>query len=138
MPTAKTIFYIFGNPLLDFDNLPIQITPDLIKIFPSVDFVIMDPNENLHPLNKEINIIDTIINTENVILITDIDKFDTQTLYSMHDLDLSFNLKLLKKVGELEKINIIGVPPHFNKKECIKQVAKIIRDITAKNIIYSG
>ena len=55
----KTI-YIYGNELLDFDNLPIKLKPDLDKIFPNYSFIIADPNENLKPVNKELIIIDTV------------------------------------------------------------------------------
>lgn len=127
MLNLKKTFHIFGNPLLDFDNLPILIVPELTKLFPEINFVVSDPNENLHPFDKTLNIIDTVINAEKTILITDIDRFDTQTLYSMHDLDLAFNLKLLKKIGLLKKVNIIGVPPHLSKDECIMQVSTMIR-----------
>jgi len=50
----KKIIHIFGNPLLDFDNLPLKFAPKLQKLFPEIDFVIADPNENLKLVNKEL------------------------------------------------------------------------------------
>ena len=47
----------------------------------------------------------------------------------MHDFDLGLNLKLLQKIGELEKITIFGVPPDMNKKIALKQLIKLIKAI---------
>jgi Ni,Fe-hydrogenase maturation factor len=125
MRKRKTI-YIFGNPLLDFDNLPLKLAPKLRKIFPEIDFVIADPNENLNPIDKELAIIDTIEGIEKVVLVEDIEKIQDQKLYSLHDFDLAFNLKLLQKIGKLEKIKIIGVPMKGNEVEILKQLKELL------------
>jgi Ni,Fe-hydrogenase maturation factor len=118
----KKTIHIFGNPLLDFDSLPLKLAPKLRKIFPDIDFVIADPNENLKPVNKELVIIDTIEGIDKVIVLDDIEKIQTQKLYTLHDFDLGFNLKLLQKIGKLEKIKIIGVPMKGDEKAILKQL----------------
>jgi Ni,Fe-hydrogenase maturation factor len=123
----KKTVYIFGNPLLDFDNLPIRLAPKLKKMFPEIDFVIADPNENLKPINKELVIIDTVEGARNVILINDIKKIQTQKLYSLHDFDLAFNLKLLKKIGELQKVKIFCVPMEGKEERTLADLAKTIK-----------
>lgn len=131
MNTKKTI-YIFGNPLLPYDSLPIQLAPELAKNFPDFNFVIQDPNENLHPENGELIIIDTIMGIDKIIIIDDInqiDKIESSPAYSLHDFDLGFNLKLLKKIGELKKVIIIGVPPDIDKNEALKQITDKIKEI---------
>jgi Ni,Fe-hydrogenase maturation factor len=129
----KKIIHIFGNPLLDFDNLPLKFAPKLQKLFPEIDFVIADPNENLKLVNKELIIIDTVEDTKDVALIDDIKKLQTQKLYSLHDFDLGFNLKLLQKIGDLEKIKIIGVPMKGNEREILRQLEKIISTSLSKS-----
>jgi Ni,Fe-hydrogenase maturation factor len=124
----KTI-YIFGNPLLDFDNLPLKLAPKLAEIFPEIDFVIADPNENLRPTNKKLTIIDTVEGIKNIVVIDDIDKLETNKLYSLHDFDLAFNLKLLQKIGQLEKVQIIGVPMKGGEGEILEQLEKYIKNI---------
>jgi Ni,Fe-hydrogenase maturation factor len=126
MRKRKTI-YIFGNPLLDFDNLPLKLAPKLRKIFPEIDFVIADPNENLNPIDKELAIIDTIEGIEKVVLVEDIEKIQDQKLYSLHDFDLAFNLKLLQKIGKLEKIKIIGVPMKRSGEKILLEIARQIK-----------
>jgi len=123
----KKKVHIFGNPLLDFDNLPIKLSPKLEKLFPELNFVIADPSENLEPINKELIIIDTVENIKNVILIDDIEKLKTSKIYSLHDFDLAFNLKLLKKIGKLKKVNIFGVPMSGNEREILEQLEKLIK-----------
>ena len=122
----KTTIYIFGNPLLDFDNLPLNLAPKLQKIFPKIDFIIADPNENLEPINKELIIIDTIEGIKKVTVLDDIEKLQISKAYSLHDFDLAFNLKLLQKIGKLEKIKIFGVPMGGDKEEVLEQLEKEI------------
>lgn len=118
----KTI-YIFGNELLDFDNLPLKILPNLQKKFPEINFKIQDPNENLKPINKEIHIIDTVQGIKEVKTISSLNQLNTNSsLYSLHDLDLAFNLKLLKKLGLLKKVIIFAVPQNISKKKALAQL----------------
>lgn len=123
----KPTIHIFGNPLLDFDNLPIQLAPELTKAIPEIDFIIMDPNENIHPENKELTIIDTALDIKEIKVLNDIDKIELSPAYSLHDHDLGFNLKLLKKLGKLEKVTIFCVPPDINKKQALKELVDLIR-----------
>ena len=118
--------YIFGNSLLDFDNLPLKLKPELEKLFPQINFQITDPNENIKPINKELVIIDTVINTKKVVVINNIEKLETNSIYTAHDFDLAFNLKLLHKIGKLKKVTIFGVPPNITKKEALKQLKLLI------------
>ena len=123
----KKTIHIFGNPLLNFDNLPLKLAPKLEKFFPEMDFVIIDPSENLKPINKELIIIDTVEGIENVVLIDDIKKLETGKIYSLHDFDLAFNLKLLQKIGRLKKVKVFGVPMKGDEKEILEQLEKMMK-----------
>ncbi len=126
MPGKRKIIYIFGNPMLDFDNLPLKLAPQLKKIFPEIDFMIADPNENLKPVNRELVIIDSVEGIEKVTLIENLDQLKIEKRYSLHDLGLAFNLKLLQKIGKLEKVKILGVPMKGDEKEILEQLEKWI------------
>ena len=125
----KKIIYIFGNPLLDFDNLPLKLAPALGERFPNIDFIIADPNENIKPDEKgELLIIDTVMGLDKVAVFEDIEKIQQDKIYSLHDFDLGFNLKLLQKIGQLKKIKIIGVPAgEVNEEEVLLEVAERIK-----------
>jgi Ni,Fe-hydrogenase maturation factor len=131
----KTI-HIFGNPLLDFDNLPLRLAPKLQKIFPEIDFVIADPSENIEPINGEMIIIDTVEGIKSaqggpasggkVVIINDLKKIQTARIYSLHDFDLAFNLKLLQKIGKLKRVKIFGVPMNGDEEEILEQLEYLI------------
>jgi len=125
MPHNPTI-HIFGNPLLPFDNMPLKLKSRLAKQFPDISFITADPNENLAPQKKELIIIDTVVGVKKVEVINDIDKIQLNKMYSLHDFDLGFNLKLLKKIGTLKKVTIFAVPPDLPAKEALRQLIKLI------------
>ncbi len=123
----KKTIHVFGNPLLDFDNLPIKLLPELKKEFPKFNFIHLDPNENIKPINKELIIIDTVINIDKVKIFDDIDSIELNNIYTAHDLDLGFNIKLLQKINKLDKIIIFGIPPKLKKDTALKQLIKEIK-----------
>ncbi|NTW22671.1 hypothetical protein HGA34_04005 [Candidatus Falkowbacteria bacterium] len=125
----KSIIYLFGNPLLAEDNLPLQLEPALKLAFPRFDFIWQDPNENLRPDNGELIIIDTVVGPEEVIVLTDLEKIERSPNYSLHDLDLGFNLKLLSKIGLLDKVTIFGLPAGGDSVRTFEQLSRKIKEI---------
>jgi len=131
MNSKKQIIYIFGNPLLEYDNTPLKLQTALSNTFSDIDFIEIDPNENLHPTNGKLTIIDTIADIDDVIIIDnmdDIDSIERNPNYSLHDLDLGFTLKLLKKIGSLKEILIFGVPQNIKKQDALKQLINLIQN----------
>ena len=122
------IIYIFGNLLLDYDNLPLKLKPELEKEFPGISFVEKDPSENLHPKNKKLIIIDTVEGIKDIEIITDIDKIKTNPIYSLHDFDLGMTLRLLQEIGDLEEVLIFGVPAQGNKEKILKNLINALND----------
>jgi Ni,Fe-hydrogenase maturation factor len=123
----KTTIHIFGNPMLDFDNLPLKLTPKLEKTFPEIDFIVTNPSENIEPIDGELIIIDTVEGIKKITLTDDIGKLEINKIYSLHDFDLSFNLKLLQKIGKLKRVKIFGVPMNGNEKEILEQLKSAIK-----------
>jgi len=119
--------FVFGNPLLEEDSLPLKLVPLLKKEFPGIEFIELDPNEGLEALEGEANIIDTAFGIKKVQLIEDIEKIQDSPGVSMHDLDLGFSLKLLKKMGRLGKVRIFGIPPNLSEKEALKQLTPLLK-----------
>lgn len=122
----KKVIYIFGNSLLPLDNMPIKILPKLQKIFPEINFIIQDPNENLKPIAGKLMIIDTVIGIKKVSVIKNINKLQLSPVCSLHDFDLGYNLRLLHKIGNLRQIIIFGLPQNLDEKEALNQLKKII------------
>lgn len=124
------VIYVFGNPLVKEDSLPLRLIDKLKKEFPSLQFKEFDTVEDLE-LEKELNIIDTVKGIKKVELIEDIDKIITEKIYSLHDFDLGYNLKLLKKMKMIDKVRIFGIPIKISEEEAFEQLCKVIRKCEA-------
>lgn len=101
---------VFGNPLVSKDSLPLRLLPDLRKEFPSIEFKEFDAVEQLEDEGQELIILDSVDGIGEVKIFDDPDSFDESPRYSLHDFDLPVYLKLLKKLGKLKKVTIIGIP----------------------------
>lgn len=121
-------FYVFGNPLVKEDSLPLKLIGKLKKEFPLLEFKEFDTVEDME-LEKELNIIDTVKGIKKVELIEDVDKIITDKIYSMHDFDLGYNLKLLKKMKMIDKVRIFGIPMNMKEKEAFEQLCAAISKI---------
>lgn len=123
---------IFGNHLVKQDNLPLRILPQLKQKFPNIEFKEIDSTENLQQEldeNKNLTIIDTAIDIQEIKTITlktqdDFKKLQLPNSLSMHDFDLAYNLRLLKKVNLINEVKIICLPMNMSEDEAIKFINK--------------
>jgi len=107
--------YCFGNEFLENDTLAKEIA-DEIQI-EGVEFVKCDSPDDIVLEQDEIIILDVVEGIEKVILIEDIDQLKDNEIFSLHDFDLSFFLQLMEKIGQINKIKIIGIPMKGDKEE---------------------
>lgn len=124
---AKLKILVFGNTLLKNDKLPITMLEELQKEFPDLEFQEFDTVEDLHKEGRSLYILDTVEGIEHVVTITEIDQLITNKIYSVHDFDLAYNLKLLKKADMIENVMIFGIPMAMKKDQALKELKKIIR-----------
>lgn len=124
--------YVLGNPLVKVDSLPLQLLTQLRKKFEKISFIELDPTESF-PEEEHFIIIDTVLNASKVVLLNNIDDIQFHTQFSLHDFDLGFNLKLLKKLGKIKKVSIIGIPPNIKKEEALEEIEKIIPSLLSKS-----
>jgi len=117
--------FIFGNPDIKNDSMPIKILPDLQKICPNIKFEIKDPNEEWD-LPEKIIIIDTVVGITNVKIFNDLNEFTKTPRISVHDFDALTQLKILQKIGKLKKIKIIGLPPTISTQKAIEKISTIL------------
>lgn len=119
---------VFGNPLSEKDNLALKLLPELKKKFSNIEFKDTDPNENLEDEieHGKLFILDVVEGINKIKIIKDIEQLKQDKIYSMHDFDLALNLKLLKKVGKLKEIEIIGLPMKMDEGEAVKEIKKIL------------
>jgi len=107
------------------DSLPLKILPELKKLFPEIDFVTKDPNEDWDDVG-DITIIDTVVGITDVKVFNSLKDFSRAPRFSLHDFDAYTNLVMLEKLGKIKKVTIIGISPDTSEKATLKEVGKII------------
>jgi Ni,Fe-hydrogenase maturation factor len=115
----KTV-YVFGNPLVKEDSLPMKLVTRLRKKFSSIDFREFDTTEDLE--ERDLVIIDTVKGIGKVEIIEDIDKIVADKIYSMHDFDLGQNLRLMKKMKMIDRVRILGVPFGMGEEDAFEHL----------------
>ena len=127
--------YVFGNPLVKEDSLPIKVLPKLKKLFPRIKFEITDPNENFPSKDeKNIIILDTVkgIKNPSILDLDDLEKI-FKTPGSPHDYDLMLHLQLLKKLKRIGKVKIIGLPIRDGRLKLVNKIQAIISTLLLGN-----
>jgi hypothetical protein len=120
--------YIAGNELIESDRLPLEIIPELKKIFPALSFERVDPNENFIPEEGSV-IIDSVDGISHVQLFTDIGAFVLASSVSAHDYDLGFHLMLLGKLHKLPHIKILGIPQRGGRENIREEIITSLRSV---------
>lgn len=123
------------------DSLPLHILPQLKKQFPDIHFVVVDPNENFPPEGeRDLIILDTVKGISEVTLLdySDLAKIEKSPI-SPHDYDLLLHLLLLKKMGKINMVKIIGIPQKSNdKKALFNDITEHIDALLLTEAVKSG
>ena len=125
---------VFGNPFLENDSLPLRLLSKLRERFSDIEFKEVDPTEGLESEGRDLVIIDSVEGIDEVVEIDSIGRLHTNRVCSMHDFDLAYNLKLLKKVGKIDSVRIIGVPMGIGEDEALNQIQSILRKWAAQDM----
>jgi len=127
MPKHRVL--VFGNRLINNDSVPLMLIPTLKKEFPDIDFMEFDSIEDIENEGSIIYILDSVENIDKVTIIRDIDRIEiSKHLYTMHDMDLGYMLKLMQKVNMIDDIVIFGIPiKGIPKSEILNQLKEKIR-----------
>lgn len=125
------IVYVFGNPDLPQDALPIRILGQLRQRFPSVHFEEKDSNEEW-ALPEHLIVIDTVQGIESVTVFNGLESFMSSPRVSMHDFDALTQLRLMQKLGKLKTVTVIGVPPTLGEHRAVKDVAEALQNLISR------
>lgn len=127
--------YVFGNQDIQEDNLALKVANRLRDKIENIEFITVKPNEDL-PFIGENNIVimDIIQGIDKIEIVDekDLDKLVLSPRNSVHDFDLGFQLKYLKKLGKLGKITIVGLPQ--NGKIDYDLLQSILRKLVAQDM----
>jgi hypothetical protein len=117
--------YVFGNPDIEIDSLPITLLPKLRTRFPSHTFTVLDPNEEW-AIPKDILIIDTVVGIDAVTVFENLTSFLQTPKMTCHDFDAYTNLQFLLKLKKLDSVRIIGIPPRMPQEEALRELTQLI------------
>ena len=104
--------YVFGNEDLPEDRKAIEAAKQLDGAMDGVSFIFVKPNEDV-PFADEsrVVILDAVQGIEEVALIEgDETEEPSSPRGSVHDFDLAFQLRYLRRIDKLGDVSIIGVP----------------------------
>ena len=127
--------YVFGNKDVPEDKKAIEVAERLEDAIEGVSFVFVGPNEDVPFLGERHAIIlDTVRGIRDVALIEG-DEMDALVLSprgSVHDFDLAFQLRYLRKLDKLGRITVIGVPQQGEAD--YSRVQSILRKLVAHDM----
>jgi Ni,Fe-hydrogenase maturation factor len=105
--------YVFGNEYVAEDKRAIEVARELEGALEGISFVFVNPNDDVPFVDQGLAVIlDTVEGIQDVALVEG-DRIDGLVLSprgSVHDFDLAFQLRYLRKLGKLGKVTIIGIP----------------------------
>ena len=105
--------YVFGDKDVPDDAGAIEVAEGLEGAVEGVSFVFVEPNEDVPFADEErVVILDVVHGILEVALISgdDIDRFAPPPRGTVHDFDLAFQMKYLKKIGRLGEVYVVGIP----------------------------
>jgi Ni,Fe-hydrogenase maturation factor len=127
--------YVFGNEYVAEDIRAIEVARELQNAVEDVSFVFVGPNEDVPFANEpRIVILDTIQGLQDVALVEGdaIDRLTLSPRGSVHDFDLAFQLRYLKKLGKLEEVTLIGIPQEGEVDHLL--IKSIFRKLVAQDM----
>lgn len=117
--------FVFGNPDLPMDALPLRLVPKLRAKFPQMMFEVKDPNEEWD-VPERLIVIDTVKGIDDVKEFHGLDSFASVPRVSMHDFDALTQLRFLQKLGTLKEVTIIGVAPEMDDAKAYTDVSALL------------
>lgn len=127
--------YVFGNEDVPEDRSAIEAAEKLADTLEDVSFVPVKPNEDVPFVDeRRVVILDTVQGIWEVVLIEgkDVDRLVLSPRGSVHDFDLAFQLRYLKKLGRLGEVVIVGIPQQGDVD--YRRIQSILRKLVAHDM----
>lgn len=124
MALKKRKVFVFGNPLVEKDSLALKVAERLKGKIRGIEFHAVESLDDVKN-NADLCIMDVVFGIEKVQLISDLDALGAARPVSLHDFDLAMELKLLKKIGKIGKVKIIGIPAGMELEKATASVREL-------------
>jgi Ni,Fe-hydrogenase maturation factor len=126
--------YVFGNEYVEEDKRAIEVARDLEDTVEGISFVLVDPNEDVPFVDEpRVVVLDTVLGIQEVVVEGEgIEALLLSPRGSVHDFDLAFQLRYLKKLSKLGEITVIGIPQK-GKLDYLR-IKSILRKLVAQDM----
>jgi Ni,Fe-hydrogenase maturation factor len=122
----------FGSEIAGNDDTALRVCELLKDDFPNVEFIVChDPSEILEHQGDAI-ILDVVRGIDHVHFI-DVDLLKEKRLYTLHDFDLGFFIKLVKEIGGPNP-RILGLPYGRSAQGLLSEVKHILNEFYLKEV----
>ncbi|MEI6887129.1 MAG: hypothetical protein WCK31_02730 [bacterium] len=121
--------YVFGNIDFGFDSIALRLLPILSVKLDGVEFVTLENIDELTEFPNPIYIMDSAVGIREVLVTDKLEALEKPKSLSLHDFDLSWNLKLLKKLGKINKVKIIAIPSTLDMYTAMNETEEIIKKL---------
>ncbi len=122
---AQKIF-VLGNQLVQGDKIALDVAAALRTRFPLIAFEEIESIGAIAELPKALVLMDAVKGAKKVQLFRNLEKICPNNVFSLHDLDSGFQLKLFKKMGKIKKAAIIGIPQEAESGAATEKVAELL------------
>lgn len=127
--------YVFGNEYVAEDKRAVEVARELEDTVEGVSFVFVSPNEDVPFVDEpRVVILDTVQGLQDVAVVggDGIDELLLSPRGSVHDFDLAFQLRYLKKLGKLGEVTVIGIPQEGELDHLL--IRSILRKLVAHDM----
>jgi hypothetical protein len=127
--------YVFGNEYVAEDMRAIEVARELEDAVEGVTFIFVHPNEDVPFVGEpRVVILDTIQGVQDVAMLggDGIEGLVLSPRGSVHDFDLAFQLRYLKKLGKLGEVTVIGIPQEGEVDHLL--IRSILRKLVAHDM----
>ncbi|OGG07358.1 hypothetical protein A2872_03475 [Candidatus Gottesmanbacteria bacterium RIFCSPHIGHO2_01_FULL_42_12] len=123
------VVYVFGNADVKNDAGAIKVA----KKLPGFNFRFIKPNEDIDFESKTPIILDVVEGINKITVFNNIDDIAVLKSSTVHDFDLGFQLKYLKKLGKIEGVTIVGIPASAKDRNHLR-IKLILRKLVAQDM----
>jgi Ni,Fe-hydrogenase maturation factor len=126
----ESIILYFGNELIPEDKIAIDIVEEISGRLPDIEAVHCQSPEEVTRYKDyhEVFIVDVSPDVDDVVVVESLKSLKKRELFSLHDFDLNFFLRLMDKLGGLGNIKIIALPEKGERKVLVEKLYNTIKD----------
>ncbi|UCG95791.1 MAG: hypothetical protein JSV92_01940 [archaeon] len=115
----------FGNELVPEDSRALETVRRIKKELPGVDFVHCLSPEEILRYRGPVIILDVARGIDRVTEVDDPDRIKNRKMSSLHDFDLGFFMKLMKRAGRGRDVRLIALPQDI---DCDEELIEILKN----------